>query len=289
MPVLDRSGLHLNYHEAGTGHPPMVFVHGWTCNYSFFSPQLDHFEKHHRVVGIDLRGHGDSDSPEGDYGMEVLAEDVAWLCRRLGIAGAVVVGHSMGGAVGVELVARHPELASALVLVDSPMSASAEARAMLAGHLEFLRGPNAAKARRAGIEMMFLPTDDAEVKARVVAEMMRPPDRVAAACIQGLLEWDLASAWAAVTVPILNIDAERPTNQPASLVSPGPRWHGDAGSAAVPGGHDEDYQASSVGLECRGGQPRREHGASSNRRREWSPEGSPGGSRQWNLFSGRDG
>lgn len=231
---LDRSGVRLAYHEAGTGSPPMVFVHGWTCDHSFFSPQLEYFEKNHRVVGPDLRGHGDSDTPEGDYAVGVLAEDVAWLCVQLGIAGAVVVGHSMGGAVGVQLVAEHPELASALVLVDSPIGGSPEELTLLARFVEQLRGPGAAEARRRAIEGsrrpwrlrrsggMFLPSDDPAVKARVVADMLRAPDHVAAACLQGLLEWDAASAWAAVAVPILNIDAGS-VNESGLPVSPGPR------------------------------------------------------------------
>jgi pimeloyl-ACP methyl ester carboxylesterase len=223
MPVLDRSGVHLAYREAGTGSPPMVFIHGWTCDHSFFAPQFQHFQKAHRVVAPDLRGHGGSDATGGDYPMGLLADDVAWLCGELGVADAVVVGHSMGGAVGVELVVRHPGLASALVLVDSAVGeATAEVRTLLATVAEQLRGPAAAETRLAAIDTLFLPSDDPAVKARVVADMMRVPGHVAAACMEGLAEWDATSRWSELTIPILNIAAERPTGEWSPPESPGP-------------------------------------------------------------------
>src|SRR5919108_486480 len=50
-----------------------------------------------------------------------LADDVAWLCGQLGVEKPVVVGHSMGGNVALELAARHPALPAAVVAVDSPI------------------------------------------------------------------------------------------------------------------------------------------------------------------------
>lgn len=223
MPVLERSGVRLNYHEEGTGGPPFVFVHGWTCDHSFFAPQIEHFGVSHRVVAPDLRGHGDSDVPDDGYSLPILAEDVAWLCVELGLSGAVIVGHSMGGAVGTQLVAQHPELASALVLVDSAVQLGPEARAMLEWAVGQLRGPGAGDLRRTAIDGMFLPSDDLAVKEYALTHMMRAPDHVALGCMQGLLDWDLESAWAAVKVPILNVYAERPLDQSGDIVSPGTR------------------------------------------------------------------
>src|SRR5579884_4013732 len=108
MAVLDRSGVKLSVEEAGSGDPPIVFVHGWTCDHSYFSPQFHHFRAAHRVVAVDLRGHGASDAPEGDYPISLMADDVAWICGELGVHDAVLVGHSMGAAVVVDAAARHP-------------------------------------------------------------------------------------------------------------------------------------------------------------------------------------
>jgi pimeloyl-ACP methyl ester carboxylesterase len=86
---------------------------------------------------------------------------------------------------------------------------------------ERLRQSGAAEARRSVIEgMMFLPSDDPAVKARVVEDMLRPPDHVAAACMEALADWDFDAAWAAVAVPVLAINAGRPLiDQPDPPVS----------------------------------------------------------------------
>jgi pimeloyl-ACP methyl ester carboxylesterase len=67
MKHLTRDGVRLAYEESGSGSPPIVLVHGWTCNHTYFSPQREHFSKRHRVIAVDLRGHGESDKPHGSY------------------------------------------------------------------------------------------------------------------------------------------------------------------------------------------------------------------------------
>ena len=86
MPTIRRDGIKLTYDEWGRGSPALVFVHGWTCDRSFFRPQMEHFVEKHRVVCVDLRGHGESDQPEGAYPIRMFADDVAHLIaeRKLG-------------------------------------------------------------------------------------------------------------------------------------------------------------------------------------------------------------
>ena len=64
MRVVHRDGTALAYAESGSGDPTLVFVHGWTCNHTHLAPQFTHFAEEHRVIAVDLRGHGASDAPE---------------------------------------------------------------------------------------------------------------------------------------------------------------------------------------------------------------------------------
>jgi len=115
MPTIVREGVKLAYEDRGAGEPAFVFVHGWTCDRTFFAPQAAHFARRHRVVSVDLRGHGDSDKPEGPYPIAAYADDLAHIIDHLGLGGVVAVGHSMGGTAVLQLAAAYPERVAAVV------------------------------------------------------------------------------------------------------------------------------------------------------------------------------
>src|ERR1700760_4797992 len=119
---LSRDGVRLAHFEAGPASPripSLVLVNGWTGDHRIFSPQIEHFARNHRVIAVNLRGHGASDAPEQEYTMAGFADDIAWQCAELGLQRPVVIGHSLGGAISLELCGRYPELALGLVMIDS--------------------------------------------------------------------------------------------------------------------------------------------------------------------------
>lgn len=119
MPFFTVDGTRLYYDETGTG-PPLLFVHGLGSSVRDWFGQVPHFADRHRVLRLDLRGHGRSERPPGPYHIARFARDVAVLLRRLDAAPAHVVGLSMGGMVGLELAASAPQLARSLVAVNAP-------------------------------------------------------------------------------------------------------------------------------------------------------------------------
>jgi pimeloyl-ACP methyl ester carboxylesterase len=139
---MTRDGVRLAHFEAGPSvprKPPLVLINGWTGDHGIFTPQIAHFSRSRRVVAVDLRGHGASDTPVQEYTMAGFADDIAWQCRQLGLEKPVVIGHSLGGAIALELCGRHPDLASAMMMIDSivmsppAMRDSAEVRRLLDG------------------------------------------------------------------------------------------------------------------------------------------------------------
>ncbi len=116
-----RDGVTLRYIDTGAGEPPLLFIHGWTCNRTNWRDQMPYLAKKHRVVAVDLRGHGESDKPDQDYTIEGFVDDVAWFIDKIGLEHPVVIGHSMGGVIALNLARKHPKLVSAIVMVDSPI------------------------------------------------------------------------------------------------------------------------------------------------------------------------
>ena len=140
MQCLEQDGLALFYEEAGEGEPPIVLVHGWCCDHTYFAPQFERFASGgHRVVAVDLRGHGRSDKPQQDYTIQLFADDLAWTCHRIGVEKPVVVGHSLGGVVAFDLAARYPDMLSAVVMLDAGVVLPSAARAAIPSLLEELR------------------------------------------------------------------------------------------------------------------------------------------------------
>jgi pimeloyl-ACP methyl ester carboxylesterase len=123
MGKLVRDGVGLAYEEAGSGAPPIVLVHDLGSDHSCFASQFEYFRCRHRVVTIDLRGHGQSEGPRGACTVDVLADDLAWLCYELGLYRPVVLGHGLGGMVALDLATRYPDLPWAIVVV-APAAAS---------------------------------------------------------------------------------------------------------------------------------------------------------------------
>jgi pimeloyl-ACP methyl ester carboxylesterase len=208
MPFVSIEGARVFYEEAGSGEPPLLLVHG-IGNHTHFAAQVDYFARSHRVVAPDLPGFGKSDAPEREYGIAAFADIVARLCDELGLRGPVIVGHSMSGAVALEVAAARPDLPSAVVLLDPipivPLPALREQRGELA---EALAGPAYREAFRAFAEArMFRPTDDPELRARIVDEMCATPQHVLAPTFASLSRWSGEDIAGRVSVPVLLVTA----------------------------------------------------------------------------------
>ena len=104
--------------HAGGGPDPIVCLHGITAQHRAFNAVARYLEASRGLVGVDLRGRGDSDKPESGYSLEAHAADVVRVLDHLGHRSAVLVGHSMGGFVALKTALRFPERVRALVLLD---------------------------------------------------------------------------------------------------------------------------------------------------------------------------
>jgi len=209
MGVLMRDGVRLAYEEAGTGDPAMVFVHGWSCNLSHFAPQVEHFSRSHRCISVDLRGHGGSDAPEQDYTIDGYAQDVAWMCDQLGVRGAVLVGHSMGGAIVLAIGAARPDLAAAVAMCDPAILFPPEVKTLatqLAGAFAAPSGMDT--LRQFGEGQFFIASSDPALKQRVLAEMAGTSQHVVASAFAGIATFDDESALRNIVAPLLYVGAE---------------------------------------------------------------------------------
>jgi pimeloyl-ACP methyl ester carboxylesterase len=98
---------------------PIVLIHCFTCALDWWDGVRPALERRHRVVALDLLGHGGSEKPDDGYSIEDQARIVGQALDRLGVRDAEVVGHSLGGPVTMALAERRPQLVDRMVFVDS--------------------------------------------------------------------------------------------------------------------------------------------------------------------------
>ena len=98
---------------------PIVLIHCFTCAIDWWDRMMPRLQRDHRVVAVDLLGHGGSEKPESGYQIENQADLVAEALGRLGVRDATVVGHSLGGTVSVALAKRSPRLVDRIIIVDT--------------------------------------------------------------------------------------------------------------------------------------------------------------------------
>ncbi len=105
---------------------PIVLLHCFGCSSQWWNPMLAALNERHRVIRIDLIGHGGSEKPQSGYEVAAQGAAVAEALNSLGVVGATVVGHSLGGMVATAVAETASELVDRIVLIGTP-SESGEA------------------------------------------------------------------------------------------------------------------------------------------------------------------
>jgi pimeloyl-ACP methyl ester carboxylesterase len=176
--ILDLPGGDLQVVDKGPKDAsPIVLIHCFTCAIDWWDGVIPLLDRGHRVVAIDLLGHGGSEKPASGYSIPNQATLVAEALGKLGVEDAEVVGHSLGGAVAVALAQQSPRLVDRVVIVDTAPANDAGSLGFLAG-LAFapVIGEAAWRikpdfATRKGLEVAFAPGFD--VPDEFVADVNR--------------------------------------------------------------------------------------------------------------------
>lgn len=118
MANITRDGITLYYEVSGSG-APIVLTHSFLGDGSLFKFQVAALERTHRVINVDLRGHGRSGASESPYTVYDLVDDVVAVLDHEKVESAIWMGLSIGGFLALRAALIHPERVSALVLIDT--------------------------------------------------------------------------------------------------------------------------------------------------------------------------
>lgn len=111
------NGLIVNYDDNGPVFAPVViFIHGSPFNKSVWDLQTEVIKNNFRVIAYDLRGHGATNRPSGEFTIDLLTSDLISLMDHLGIEKAILCGLSLGTYIALDAIEKHPERFNGLVL-----------------------------------------------------------------------------------------------------------------------------------------------------------------------------
>jgi pimeloyl-ACP methyl ester carboxylesterase len=213
-------GTPICYEVQGAGRPAVVFVHGWSCDRTYWRHQLRYFAEGHQVLAIDLAGHGESGVARKAMTMPAFGDDIVAVVEQEGLNDMVMIGHSMGGDAIVEAALKLRGRVAGLVWVDvyntlGETSTPDEIESFVAPFREDF----ASKTRQL-VRRMFVPSSDTDLVEWVVADMSAAPPQIAVDAMEHAIGNDgpILARLRELTVPVLAINPDYRSTDVESLV-----------------------------------------------------------------------
>jgi pimeloyl-ACP methyl ester carboxylesterase len=212
--VSSADGVPIHFTDQGKGEPALVFVHCWSCDRHLWDNQVPVFAKRHRVVTLDLAGHGDSGRGRRDWSIPAFGEDVKAVVEKLGLKQVVLVGSSMGGPVSLEAARLMPGRIVGIVPVDTLQNVSERVPPeQVAGMIKLLEADYKGTTTQFMNQRLFAAGTPAAVKERMLAGALSVPPEVAVPSIRAVLTYDPQPAFGEMKVPVRAINSDlNPTN-----------------------------------------------------------------------------
>lgn len=201
-------GVGIAYTVVGQG-PGVLFVHCWCGDQGFWADAMADLARDHRVLAVDLAGHGKSGQTREDFTMEAFAADALAAMDAVGLARAVVVGHSMGGTVAMAMAMAAPDRVHRIVGIDNLHQVE---RGFTAEQLDAFMAPmieDFAAAVPGFVRAMYPADADSAAVARASDVMAATPPRVGLSAFRNLFSFDLAAAARAYARPLYLLNDTR--------------------------------------------------------------------------------
>ena len=217
--AISPDSVRLAYEVHGEGMPSLVFVHGWSCDRSYWKAQIEPFSKRYQVVAIDLAGHGESGIGRKTWTIESFGEDVATVVKKLGLRRVILIGHSMGGDVIAEAALRLKGRVAGLIMVDTykklgPGRTPEQVEAFVSRFR-----PDFTDSTRALVRTMFLPNSDSTLVEWVVADMSSAPPDIALGALESAFSYSrkITHSLEELKLPVIAINAGNAPTDSASM------------------------------------------------------------------------
>ncbi len=201
-------GVELVYSAAGKGEPALVFIHGGLANRGFYDGQLKAFAPRHRVIALDLPGHGESGSNRTKWGLPEFGADVKAVVDAEKVGRVIIFGNSLGGPVAIEAGLLLPGRALGVIGIDTFQQLGGVFTAEEVGQRAELFEKDYAGSLKAMIGLLFHKDADPVLVADAEKRMMGTPPAAAKAMFLGMAGYDMGAAAARLAAPLRTINGD---------------------------------------------------------------------------------
>lgn len=201
-------GVEINFQTKGNGDVGLVFIHGWSCDNSYWKNQIEIFSKDYKVIAIDLAGHGKSGLNRKDYTMELFGADVAEVVNHLKLNKVILIGHSMGGSVILEAAKKIGDKVIGIIGVDTYQSFTDDwSSEQKDGFLKSFQD-NFVLTAKGFVRSMFPQNADTTLINKVANHMSSAPPEVAISAIRNLFYYNPLPTLAKLNLPLISINCD---------------------------------------------------------------------------------
>ncbi|MCO8166369.1 alpha/beta hydrolase [Pseudomonas sp. 21LCFQ02] len=211
MAFFEHDGCSLHYEEYGQGSP-VLLLHGLGSSGLDWEYQIPALAAQHRVITLDIRGHGRSDKPRERYSIKGFSADVEALIEHLHLEPVHVVGLSMGGMIGFQLAVDHPQWLRSLCIVNS--GPQVKVRSANEVWQWFKRWSLARLLSMQALgqalgKLLFPRPDQADLRRKIAERWARNDKRAYLASFDAIVGWGVQERLSRINCPTLVISGDR--------------------------------------------------------------------------------
>lgn len=210
--AFSKDGTPISFEVHGAGEPTLVFVHGWCCDARYWRAQVPHCSKNHRVVTLDLAGHGHSGMVRSHYSMAAFGEDVRAVTAATGARHVILIGHSMGGSVIAEAARLMPDRVMGLIGVDTlenieyPMTRKELTKMLAPLEKDFRSGT------QEFVKQMISPGMEPQLRDWILSDMTAASPAVALSALKSMMSQyitgETAKIFDDIRMPVISVNSD---------------------------------------------------------------------------------
>lgn len=209
--ALSKDKERIAYNVHGTGTNNLVLIHGWSCDSRYWKNQIATLAKKHKVITIDLAGHGHSSQNRTNYTIGAFAEDIKAVIEKEQIDDLILIGHSMGGAVVAKTAEILPNKIKGLIVVDTMQNIEKTLSAEEVTSMTLPFEQDFVNSAKIFVKQMFIKSTNEDIVKWVQEDMSSAPKHAALSSFKNYMNLyatgKTPNLFKTIDIPVISINA----------------------------------------------------------------------------------